>query len=304
MGSADPFATRLAGILPPLVTPFTEAGDLDLPAFDANLERYGSEPLAGYLVLGSNGEAASLDEPEKLALIRNARRRAPGRLLVAGTGLESTRATVELTRKAADLGADAALVLPPYYFRGRMDEATLRRHYEAVAEAAPIPILLYSVPVVTGIGFAPSLVEALAVHPNVAGIKESSGDIALLGRIVATTPPAFAAVCGSAPVLYPALCIGARAGILAVACCAPRVAASLYQAHQAGDHARARRLQQALAPLALAVTSGHGVPGLKAAMAAAGLRGGSPRAPLAAVGPAARELLVGLLRQAEAALEG
>jgi 4-hydroxy-2-oxoglutarate aldolase len=294
-------AGRVRGILPPLVTTFGGDGELDLPAFESNLEAYAATGLAGFLVLGSNGETAALEEREKLELIRTARRRSDGRLLIAGTGLESTRATIALTRKAADLGADAALVLPPFYFRSRLGDEALRRHFEAVAAASPIPILLYSVPAVTGQSLAPSLVGSLAEHQNVAGIKESSGDVALLGRIAAGAPASFATVCGSAPVIYPALCVGARAGILAVACCCPRQAAALYQAHEAGDHARARRLQEALLPLAVAVTATHGVPGLKAAMELAGLRGGAPRAPLLPLAPEARESLRGLLERAQAA---
>jgi 4-hydroxy-2-oxoglutarate aldolase len=293
-------AGRLRGIFPPLVTPFTSEGALDLAAFEANLESYQGCGLAGLLVLGSNGEASLLDEPEKLALVRAARRAGGDQLLLAGVGLESTQATIALARKAADAGADAVLVLPPFYFRSRMSDDVLRRHFEAVADASRVPVLLYSVPQVTGAGLSPALVAALQRHPNVAGIKESSGDVALLGRIAAAAPASFAALCGSGPVIYPALCVGARGGILAVACCSPRPAAQLFEAVQRGDHARARRLQEALLPLAAAVTSGHGVPGLKAAMELAGFRGGSPRAPLAPVGPAVREELRALLRGAAA----
>jgi 4-hydroxy-2-oxoglutarate aldolase len=294
-------AGRLRGICPPLVTPFTSDGRLDEAAFERNVEEYVPLGLAGLLVLGSNGEAAVLEEREKLWLVAAARRLAPGLPLLAGTGLESTRATIELTRKAADQGADAALVLPPFYFRSRLGDEALRRHFEAVAEASPIPILLYSVPVVTGASLAPALVSALAQHPNVAGIKESSGDVALLARIAAFAPQSFATVCGSAPVIYPALCVGARAGILAVACCCPQQAVALYRAFEAGEHATARRLQAALLPLAVAVTATHGVPGLKAAMDLAGWRGGAPRAPLLPVASDVRDGLRGLLEGARAA---
>ena len=294
-------AGRLRGIFPPLVTPFTSEGALDLGAFEANLEAYAGTGLAGYLVLGSNGEANVLEESEKLELISTARRLAGGRPLLAGAGLESTRATIALVRKAADAGADGVLVLPPFYFRARMSDDALRRHFEAVAEASPVPVLLYSVPQVTGSSLSPALVAALARHPNLAGIKESSGDIALLGRIAAAAPLSFATMCGSGPVIYPALCVGARGGILAVACCSPRPAAALFDAYQSGDHARARRLQEELLPLAAAVTSGHGVAGLKAAMELAGLRGGSLREPLLPVPASVREELGALLRRAEAA---
>lgn len=292
------------GVFPPLVTPFREDGALDEEAFEANLERYAAYDLAGYLVLGSNGEAQSLDEDEKLRLVRATRRRARGRQVLAGTGLESTRATLELTRRAADAGADAALVLTPHYFRPQMTSDALRRHFEAVAEASPIPVLLYTVPQFTGVPCPPGLPAALSGHPRLEGIKDSSGDVALLGRIVASVPESFAVLCGSAPVFYPALCAGAAGGVLAVACCSPRPAAAIYRAFERGDHRASRRIQEALTPLATAVTSSHSVPGLKAAMEVAGFHGGFPRPPLLPFDPAGRGELHRLLEQAEAAVDG
>lgn len=294
----------LRGVIPPLVTPFREDGALDEEAFEANLERYAAFDLAGYLVLGSNGEAQSLDEDEKLRLVRAVRRRCAGRTVLAGTGLESTRATLALTRQAADAGADAVLVLTPHYFRPQMTLDVLKRHFEAVAEASPIPVLLYTVPQFTGVPCPPGLPAALSGHPRVRGIKDSSGDVALLGRIVASVPESFAVLCGSAPVFYPALCAGAAGGVLAVACCAPRPAAALFRAFERGDHRAARRIQEALTPLATAVTTTHGVPGLKAAMEVAGFRGGFPRRPLIPFDPAARGELHRLLELAEAAVDG
>ena len=292
----------LRGILPPLVTPFRSDGALDTAGFEANLEIYATQDLGGVLVLGSNGEAASLDEAEKLSLVRIARARTGSRPLLVGTGLESTRATIALTRKAADLGADAALVLTPSYYKSQMTPAALRAHFEAVADASPIPILLYSVPAFTGLTFPVGLAAEMARHPLVRGMKESSGDVGLLGRIVASVPPGFGVLCGNGPVLYPALCVGAAGGILAVACCAPRPAAALYQAHLEGDHARARRLQEAITPLAVAVTVTYGVAGLKAAMDLAGFRGGFVRSPLQPLATEAREPLRGLLERAEASV--
>lgn len=293
---------QLRGVIPPLVTPFHPDGGLDLSAFERNLEAYAAVDLGGYLVLGSNGEAASLEPEEKAALLRAARKGAAERTLLAGTGLESTRATIELTRQAADLGADAALVLTPSYYKPQMTAEALRRHFEAVAEASSIPILLYSVPQFTGLPFPYALASALASHPRVAGMKESGGDVALLGRILSSVPASFAVLCGSAPVLYPALCLGAAGGVVAVACCAPRPAAALVRAFEAGDHARARELQTALTPLATAVTATHGVAGLKAAMTAAGLAGGHVRSPLLPAPADFAATLKPLLEKAEAAV--
>jgi 4-hydroxy-2-oxoglutarate aldolase len=296
------FRTLLSGIIPPLVTPFRPDGDLDLPAFEANLDSYAGCDLGGSLVLGSNGEAASLEPDEKLRLIEAARRKAAGRPLLVGTGCESTRATIALTRRAADLGADGALVLTPHYYKPQMGAEALTRHFQAVADASPIPVFLYSVPAFTGLAFPPEVAATLSAHPQVAGMKESSGDLRLLSRIVSSVPASFAVACGSAPVLYPALCLGASAGILAVACCAPRPCAALFRAFEQGDHVRARRLQQALTPLAVAVTGSYGVAGLKLAMDLAGRRGGEVRAPLLPAPAAARDELRGLLERAEASV--
>lgn len=292
----------IRGILPPLTTPFREDGALDLAAFEANLEIYATQDLGGVLVLGSNGEAQVLDEAEKLALVRAARARVSDRTVLVGTGLESTRATIALTRKVADLGADAVLVLTPHYYKSQMTPDVLRRHFEAVADASPVPVLLYSVPAFTGITWPAGLAADLARHPLIRGMKESSGDLGLLGRVVASVPPRFHVICGNAPVIYPALCLGAVAGILAAACCAPRPVTALYQAFQEGDHARARRLQDAVAPLATAITATYGVAGLKAAMDLAGFRGGPLRAPLVPVRPEVRDELRVLLDRAERAV--
>jgi 4-hydroxy-2-oxoglutarate aldolase len=292
----------LRGVIPPLVTPFRADGCLDLAAFEADVEALAAHDLAGLLVLGSNGEAASLEDGEKEALVTAARRRTPGRFLLAGTGLESTRATIALTAKVADLGADAVLVLTPHYYKARMTPDALRRHFEAVADASPVPVYLYSVPAFTGLPWPPGLAEALAPHPRIAGMKESSGDVGLLGRIVASVPDRFEVTCGNALVFYPALCAGAVGGVLAVANCVPRATAALYRAFAAGDHARARRIQEALLPLAATISTSYGVAGLKVAMRLAGFRGGEVRAPLLPPPASAVDEIRLLLDRAEAAV--
>lgn len=289
----------LRGIFPPLATPFRADGALDLRGFESNLDAYAAHDLGGYLVLGSNGESPYLEEDEKLTLVRAARKGAGRKPLLVGTGQESTRATIAFTRKCAELGADAALVLTPHYYKSQMTVDALRRHFEAVADASPVPVLLYSVPAFTGLTFQPALAAALAGHPRVAGMKESSGDLSLLGRIIAAVPAGFEVACGSAPVLYPALCIGANAGVVAVSCCAPAVAVGLYRAFTQGDHAGARRLQDVVTPLGLAITVTYGVAGLKAAIDLAGLRGGHVRAPLLPLPDAARAEVAALLGRAE-----
>lgn len=291
----------LRGVIPPLVTPFHADGGLDLEAFSSSLEALASHDFAGFLALGSNGEAASLDEDEKLLLVASARRTVPGRFLLVGSGLESTRGTIALTKKVADLGADAVLVLTPAYYKGRMTAEALRRHFEAVADASPVPVYLYSVPAFTGISWPAGLAESLAAHPRIKGLKESSGDVGLLGRLAASVPAGFEVACGNAPVFYPALCAGAAGGVLAVANCAPRAALGLYEAFAAGDHEGARRIQRALAPLATAVTLTHGVAGLKLTLGLMGLRGGTVRAPLLPAAPSVLDEIRPLLEAANAA---
>ena len=272
---------RLEGVLPPVVTPFRD-GEVDLEAFRANLQRWNQTGLSGYLVLGSNGESVYLEEREKEALLETAREHVPsGRILMAGTGRESTRETVRFTRRAAELGADCALVITPAYFRGQITPDRLAAHFLRVADAAPIPVLLYNVPQFTGVNMEPDLVARLADHPNIVGIKDSSGNVGQLAEIVRLAPPGFAVFVGNAGVFYPALCVGAAGGILAVANVIPDLCVVLFRAHRSGDHAAALALQRRMARLARLVTVVHGVGGLKTAMEGAGYRGGEVREPLA-----------------------
>ena len=291
----------LRGVIPPLVTPFRADGELDLGAFTATLEALAVHEFAGFLVLGSTGEAGSLDEPEKLELLKLARRTVPDRFLLVGSGLESTRATVAFSRKASDLGADAVLVLTPCYYKNRMTVEALRRHYEAVADASSVPVYPYSVPAFTGLPWPAELTPQLAGHPRIRGIKESSGDINLFSRIVASVPSGFETACGNPTVFYPALCLGATGGVLGVSNCAPRATLGIYKAFCAGDHEKARRIQRALLPLGSAIGA-NGMAGLKLAMGLAGMRGGVVRAPLQPAAPGLLDELRPLLAAVEAAL--
>jgi 4-hydroxy-2-oxoglutarate aldolase len=292
----------LEGIIPPIVTPFEADGRLDLAGYEANVESYAACDFSGLLVLGSNGEAACLSEDEKVAIIRAAVARANGRPIYAGTGMESTRTTVELTRKAADAGASAALVLNPFFFKNHLNADALRRHYEAVADVSRIPVLLYSMPGATGLAIPPHVVHQLAKHPNIRGMKDSSGDIANLQKILVGVPRDFPLAAGSAPVLYPALSLGAAGGVVAVAGCAPEATVAVYRAFKANDHERARKLQLSLTPLAIAVTATYGVAGLKAAVTLSGRQGGVPRPPLATATEAEVSEIKRLMDAARAAL--
>ena len=284
---------QLRGIFPPMATPFTDDGAaLDPEALKINVGRWMATGLSGIVVLGSNGEAAFVDDDEAERLVAEVRPLVPrGRLLIAGTGREATRATIAACRRAAAAGADAALVRAPGFFRTQMTAEALQRHYVAVADACPIPVILYNFAAVFGVNLPTETIARLAEHPNVVGLKESGGDVAQVADQVSSTPEAFDVVVGAAPALYPSLCVGASGGVVAVANVVPEVCVRVYELAAAGRHEDARAWQRALTPLARAVTAAHGVAGLKAAMTLAGYRGGHPRAPLAPASPATVEAL-------------
>lgn len=289
----------LAGLLPPVPTPFDRAGELDPDALARNLGRWDHHPFAGYVVLGSNGEAPLLEEAERARLWAAARAAIPpGRLLVAGAGAESTRATVARCRAAAREGADAALVVTPCFYGGAMTPDRLVAHYHAVAEASPIPVIAYTVPRNTHLDLDAATVERIAVHPNVVGLKDSSGNVAKLADVVRRCGPGFQVLVGTGGALLPALAVGAVGAIAALACVAPAECHQLVGHVRAGRLAEAGELQRRLVPVNEAVTSRFGVAGLKAALELLGFDGGPVRAPLGDLVPAAREELRRVLEAA------
>jgi 4-hydroxy-2-oxoglutarate aldolase len=279
---------NLAGIFAALTTPF--AGNrVDLDALAANVARLSRHSLAGYLVLGSTGEAALLTEAERQAVLRTARAAIPaGTTMIAGVGMESTAETVRMAAAAGECGADVALVVTPSYFRAQMSADTLLAHFTAVADAAPLPLLLYNVPQFTGVVIPPAVVERLAGHPNVAGLKDSAGDVGWLVDVLARVPSTFQVLCGAPGVIECALTTGAAGGILAVASAIPEPCVALFRAARAGRLDRARALQRQLLPAARLISGRLGVAGVKAAMDERGLAGGVPRPPLLPLAPADR----------------
>lgn len=271
------------GIFPPLPTPFRENGGLDLGLLAAFVEGLNGTGLAGYLALGSNGEAVHVDDEESEQVVATVRRAAArGMTLLAGTGRLSTRATVEATRRAAGAGADAVLVVTPYFFKGSMTADPLVAHFEEVADASPVPVLVYNVPANTGVNLPPSTVARIAAHPNVAGVKDSSGDIGQLAEVVRLAPSGkpFAVFSGNYGAALPGYAVGAAGAILAAANVAPRECVAIREAFLAGRLEEARQLHLRLLPTARAVTSQFGVPGLKAALEMLGRPAGVPRRPL------------------------
>jgi len=268
-----------------MTTPFQD-GEVNTRGIRTNINRWLAAGLGGIVALGSNGEAPLLDDHESDEVIGAAREAVPGdKTLIAGTGRESTRATIVASRRAAALGADAVLVRTPSFYKGRMTADAFVGHYTAVADASPVPVLLYNYPAITGVNLLPETVARLAEHPNIVGIKETGTDVAQMAAYVDATPRRFCVIAGSAPPAYASLCVGAAGAILAVACAAPDACVRLFDMTHAGQHVEARAIQRRLTPLARLVTTGFGVAGLKAAMDLAGYVGGAPRSPLLPLPP-------------------
>jgi 4-hydroxy-2-oxoglutarate aldolase len=288
---------RLNGILPPLTTPFDAEGNLDLESLANNVSRFNEMGLAGYVALGSNGETVHLTADERVRVIKTIKKAVRARMtIIAGVNEFSARAAIESARAASDAGADAALVITPFFYKSLMTHAALLGYFTEVADNSPIPVLIYNVPQNTGVVIEAATVQSLAAHENIVGIKDSSGNMGAISETIQRAPSDFNVMVGNGGILYPSLTMGARGAVLAVACAAPRACVDLYQAVEAGDHARARDLQNRIAPLSQIVTAGLGVPGLKAAMEMAGFIGGMSRSPLAPLSAAEREKVRNVMR--------
>jgi 4-hydroxy-2-oxoglutarate aldolase len=261
-------------------TPFEASGAVDLRAIRSNVERWIAAGLDGVLALGSTGEAIHLDERESETVVAAFREAVPSdKLFVVGTGRSTTAATIRWTNRAAELGADLALVLTPHYYRHEMTPEVLGRHYRAVADSARVPVLLYSMPDLTGVTIPADLVGDLSRHPRIRGLKDSSGDVAGLFDRIARCEEDFWVLNGSGRAVYPALATGASGSVLAIASVAPELAVEAHRAFESGDDERARRAATTLARLSTLLAP-YGLGGLKAAMTVRGYRGGICRQPL------------------------
>lgn len=272
---------KLRGIFAPAVTPFDRRGEVDEAAFRENLRKYSEVRLGGVLVAGSSGEAPYLTERERLRLLTLARRMVRGsQLLLAGTGLESTRETIRLSREAVRCGADALLIVTPNYYIPRMDSASQIAHYSAVADAVKRPVLIYSIPQLSGVPISVDTIVRLSGHPNIVGVKESSGDIHFVRAILKKCRPGFRVLAGSVAILPKAIEAGAVGGVLSQADFVPELCLSLYDACLQKDKKKIAEICQRIEPLVRDVALPFGVAGVKAALDLSGFRGGAPRSPL------------------------
>ncbi len=323
----------LKGILPPLPTPFKEDGALDLAALRSNVEQLNATGLTGYLALGSNSEAVHVTPEEASQVFATVRKAAAtDKVVIGGTGQFSTQATIEMTQRAAEAGCAVALIITPFYYKNSMTGEALKKHYFTIADQSPIPVMIYNVPANTGLSIAPSVVAEIAQHPNVVGIKDSAGDINQIAETVRLTRSmmqeaggkhpersvaeskdavstvatlrsassnGFVVFSGNYGAMLPSLAFGVNGGILAVSNIAPNECVGIYELFQQGRIAEAGELHLQLLPVARAVTTQFGVPGLKAAMDLLGYQGGYPRLPLLPLGASQRAELEKVLRAAE-----
>jgi 4-hydroxy-2-oxoglutarate aldolase len=292
----------LSGVYPALTTPFDRDGAVSLADLKHNIRRYNDTGLAGYVVLGSTGESVLLSRAEGEGILTAVREAAgQDKRLIAGTGAESTAETIEKTKRAAELGYDIALVKTPHYYKPAYKPHVFIEHYRRVADASPISVLLYSVPVFTGVALESAEVIALAEHPNIIGIKDSSGDVRRVAETIEGTPPEFQTLVGAAATILPCFSLGARGAILALASALPEKCVAVYQLFRQRQWERARELQLMLVRASKVIVSEMGIAGVKYAMDLREYRGGNPRLPLLPLQEEQKKRLTSLLASLEPA---
>jgi 4-hydroxy-2-oxoglutarate aldolase len=300
---------NVSGVFPALTTPFDADGSVSVEGIKHNIAKYNTTGLAGFVAIGSTGESVLLSRKEiDTVHIAVKEAAAPGMKLIAGTGTDSTAETIDRTKRAAEIGYHVALVKTPYYYKPMYNAEVFITHYRRVADASPIPVMLYSVPQFTGVALEAPEVGVLAQHPNIIGIKESSGNVQRAAEILAAVPASFQVLVGSASMMFPSTVLGSCGAILALASALPELCVAVFEAARKGDLETARALQAALLPASKLLVSQCGIPGVKYAMDLGGYRGGLPRQPLLPVHEeqkkAIRELLAKLDAHAPTRLSG
>jgi 4-hydroxy-2-oxoglutarate aldolase len=289
---------KVRGIFAPIATAFDASGEVDYSTFAENTVAFGATKLSGLVVLGSNGEFTLLSHEEKVKLVETARNHLPAeKMVIAGTGCESFRETLQLTKECAAVGADVALVVTPNYYKKDMNEAALGNFYTMLADASPIPVMIYNMPGNSGVNVPSSLTLKLAAHPNITGIKDSGGNIVQISEVLAKAPEGFSVFAGSGSYLLATLLLGGVGGTLAVANVVPDYCAEIQENFEKGDIEKARKMQLALLPLNAAVTSRFGIGGMKATMDMVGFKGGLPRLPILPAGEETKKEIARILKE-------
>ncbi len=287
----------IKGIFAALTTPFAN-GQVSAEKLHDNLKKFNLTRLAGYVVLGSTGEASFLDDEESVTLVRQARKLADkDKILIAGTARESAEWTIKFTNLVAEAGAEAALIRPPSYYKTQMNYEALRTYYLEVADRVKIPVILYNIPQNTQVSLPLELVIELSSHQNIIGLKESAGSLAYLGEVIKKVPAEFLYLTGSGSVLYSALELGATGAILALANVVPELCAQLYELFQSRQKEEALKLQYKLIPLNRALTQTYGIPAVKYVLDLQGFYGGPCRTPLLPLDETARQRIDQYLKE-------
>ena len=292
---------NVSGVFPALTTPFDADGSVSVESIKHNITKYNTTGLAGFVAIGSTGESVLLSRKEiDTVLVAVKEAAAPGMKLIAGTGTDSTAETIDRTKRAAEIGYHIALVKTPYYYKPMYNAEVFITHYRRVADASPIPVMLYSVPQFTGVALEAPEIGVLAQHPNIVGIKESSGNVQRAAEILAAVPASFQVLVGSASMMFPSTVLGSCGAILALASALPELCVAVFEAARKGDMETARALQSALLPASKVIVSQFGIPGVKCAMDQAGYRGGLPRQPLLPLHEEQRKVIRELMAELDA----
>lgn len=271
---------KLQGIVIALTTPFRNE-ELALDKLKENIQAYNSTGVSGYLALGTTGECVSLSDDESLAVVEVvAKALKPPKKLIIGATRESTIWTLRFIKELAKFDLEAVLIRPPSYFRSKMTSEALADYFLKIADQSHLPLIIYNIPQNTGLSLDPSLMVRLAEHPNILGLKESSGSLPMLGEIIGLVPESFHYFLGSAHVLLPGVVMGACGAILAVANAVPELSVEVFNLVISGHLEEARRQQLRLIQINKILTEKHGIAGLKFAQDLRGLGGGLPRSPL------------------------
>lgn len=285
------------GIFAALSTPFVQ-GEISPEKLKENIQKYNAYDLSGYVVLGSTGESVYLSDEESEELVQAAKESAsPEKKIMVGTARESTRITLEFTNRMSSLNIDAALIRPPSYFTPSITHEVLKKHYLTLADKAKVPVIIYNIPQYTGVSLDVPLVVELSHHPNILGMKDSSGNLILASELIHRVSSSFSILLGAGSIFLSSLIMGAKGGILRIASIAPSECVALYNLWKEGRIEEARKLQLKLIPVNKAITTTLGIAGLKFGLDLIGYWGGEPRPPLLSLDERGKEEMKKVLRE-------